>query len=825
MSREHAKLLELAYARFGAGNFSIAEQSIFAAAANGEMASAASGNEYEDDPDHAAAWGSERTIRAECINWLCTDPEASALVTYAGLHVSNARIHGELSLNYATIHFPLVIAKSVFDSPIWITDAHLRLLVLEGSHINGLEADRSTIMGAVLLRSGFRSTGAVSLAGAAIRGNIECDGATLRATSGLALVLDGATVEGSVFLRNGFEAHGEVRLSLIKVKGDVSCGRARFVNPTGTAFNADGARIDGSFFLQKGFTADGEVKLAGTRIGGSLACHEASFSKPNSWALAAEGIVVDGDILFRKGFRVEGGILLNGGTVGGSLDCSGACLLAPSGKALSAEGVNVGRSVRLRHGFEAKGEVTLMGASIGRNLDCDGAQLSNPNGKALNADSLLAAGSVFLRKSFKAEGEVNLLGAKIGRNLECDGAHLSNGDGKALYADALNAGGYVFLRNGFKTEGEVNLLGAVIGGNLECDAAQLSNPSGKCLNADRAKIQGSMFLRKGFKTEGEVNLALATIGGMVDCSGAQLSNANGQAFNAIGASIQRYLLLRDGFSAEGAVNLTGATIGSGLYIYKIRPFEKTVLNLRSVKTGTFWDDEESWPQADNLFIDGFRYERLHEKSPIRSAVRKSWLARQPRNEFLPQPYEQLASVLREMGHERDARHIMIEKNQAQARFTRRFRQGWWWYNVFGSWIGYGYAPWRALVASVVIILVGLVFFWVGLAEGLISPTKESAYEKSANGQFVTVNGKHKISDDYPAFNPFAFSLESFIPLLRFDQRDNWAPNPNSGVQYFICRRPIIRSGGVLRTFLCAYTTIGWILTTLWIGAVTGLVKS
>jgi hypothetical protein len=344
------------------------------------------------------------------------------------------------------------------------------------------------------------------------------------------------------------------------------------------------------------------------------------------------------------------------------------------------------------------------------------------------------------------------------------------------------------------------------------------------LLADGAKIDGSVFLRNHFKAEGEVRLIGATIGGNLECDGAQLSNSNGKALNIERAKIGGCVFLRNGCKAEGEVRLLSATIGKGLIIHGLLEPEKTILNLRFANAATVLDDEASWPKAGNLFLDGFRYERFDEISPLDAKSRKNWLRRQPKERFLPQPYEQLAAVLRQMGHDRGARLIMIEKNRERARFTRFPRQGWWWYNFFGRIIGYGYAPWRAFVMSAAMIVLGTVLFGYGFSHGLISPTKENAYEKSPNGQFVLVNEKRKVADDYPVFNAFVYSLESFTPLLKLDQSASWTPNANRGE----VRRVWVweaTAGEWLRRYLWFHIIAGWVLTTLWVGAVTGLVKS
>jgi len=400
--------------------------------------------------------------------------------------------------------------------------------------------------------------------------------------------------------------------------------------------------------------------------------------------------------------------------------------------------------------------------------------------------------------------------------LDCEGAQLSNLEGRALSAEGTKVGGSVFLRNGFKAEGEVVLMGATIGGNLDCAGAQLSNPEGTALIADGTKIRGNVFLTNGFKAGGEVRLVGATIGGDLDCTGAQLSNPEGLALRTDGTKIAGRVFLTDGFKAEGKVRLVDATI-QFLQIVNVFEAEKTILDLQLAEVGTFWDDEKSWPKPGNLLLDGFRYKRLYEESPFQADSRIKWLRRQPPDKFLPQPYEQLAAVLRQMGHEGDARLVMIEKNRERARFTRFPRHGWRWYNVFGRLISYGYAPLRAFWMSVAMIVLGWLLFAFGYSHHLISPARENAYGKAPNGHFV-------LKDDYAVFNAFVYSLESFIPLVKFDQTANWMPNSNRGSEISIFHWQV-RTGRLLRCYLYCHIAAGWLLTSLWVGAVTGLVKT
>jgi hypothetical protein len=75
------------------------------------------------------------------------------------------------------------------------------------------------------------------------------------------------------------------------------------------------------------------------------------------------------------------------------------------------------------------------------------------------------------------------------------------------------------------------------------------------------------------------------------------------------------------------------------------------------------------------------------------------------------------------------------------------------------------------------------------------------------------------------FNPLVYSLESFIPLITFDQSGSWAPNANSSTQISISNRQVPFTGRFLRYYLYCHIAAGWLFTSLWVGAVTGLVKT
>jgi sRNA-binding regulator protein Hfq len=495
------------------------------------------------------------------------------------------------------------------------------------------------------------------------------------------------------------------------------------------------------------------------------------------------------------------------------------CLDGTHTVGITADGLRVEGSVLLRNGFKAEGEVNLLGAEIGRDLECQKSEFINSKGKALNADRLKVKGAVFLSDGFRAEGEMDLLGAEIGGNLECEKSEFINPEGKALNADRLKVKGGVFLRNGFKAKGEVNLLGAEIGVNLECDKSEFINSKGKALAANRLKVKGSVFLRDGFKAEGEVNLLGAEIGRDLDCEKSELVNPKENALTAAGLTIKGGVYLRNGFKAEGRIDLMGAIINGYLIYTGVKSPEKAKLDLRSAKIGTLYDEKKSWPKKGNLYLHGTVYDDIFHKSPRDAKSRIEWLRLNGGEGFSPQPYEQLAEVLKREGHEEDAKEVLIAKNKdyiksnPKSGILKRAR-----YWLFGLTMGYGYKPLNMLWVMFLFLLIGWIVFGVGAKYELITPTQGWAYEADDAGKLA-------LEDEYPAFNFWVYSIDTFIPLVDLQQGKYWLPNANKGkTRYCFFEWIDNSSGGWLRIYLWVHIAFGWILTTLLVVGLTGLVR-
>lgn len=444
-------------------------------------------------------------------------------------------------------------------------------------------------------------------------------------------------------------------------------------------------------------------------------------------------------------------------------------------------------------GVEARGEVRLLGATIGGNLECDGSkflggnlprQANNPSSttpvtRALDADNIRVSGYVFLRNGFEARGEVSLLEARIGASLNCVNAKFLNPNKDALNAGGIHVSGSVYLHNS-EFVGETFFLGGTIDGSLECDGATFNNPTGTALDAEAILVRNSIFFRRSEDDQGNTHP----------------------------------------FKVSGAISLIGAKINGTLQLTGIVT-ESMILDLDSCHVETLLDDKTSWPTNGRTFINGFTYRRFDQGAFQDVEGRKAWLRLYTQRRYSPQPYEQLAKVLRESGHERDAKEILIAKERDRGSWGR---MNWWsrfWHEVSGGIIVYGYGPLRALWWMALIISLGTLFFDLGHREyisqvALSTPTQPT-----------------------PPFNALMYSLDTFLPIIDFHQEADWFPyqhvpvpisllsnttSTNTNEIFWAIVWDWIISRPYLHYYLWFHIAAGWFLTSFFVAGLTGLIR-
>ena len=324
------------------------------------------------------------------------------------------------------------------------------------------------------------------------------------------------------------------------------------------------------------------------------------------------------------------------------------------------------------------------------------------------------------------------------------------------------------MSDNFHAEGQVNLLGAKIGKQLNCIAGQFINPNGIALVAECARVGGNFFLcGKDFK-----------------------------------GTDTKQIVSEDYLRIEGKVLLSGAEIKGCLLWCKVASPEKVSLDLQCAMIGSLWDEQKSWPEKDKLFLHGLVYNEIYDKAPRDAKARKEWLCRQPR--FMSQPYEQLAKVLKEGGYESDAKKILIAKENAKSKELKLYKRLP--HALYGLLVGYGYRPWRASLIGLIVIVVGGFLFSAGFQEASMTPVKNS--------------------DNYPEFHAFVYSLDVFLPVIDLHQANYWLPDSTKDFKLKLSKKISINVRGKrLRHYLWFEIAAGWVLTTLLVVSLTGLVKN
>jgi hypothetical protein len=113
-------------------------------------------------------------------------------------------------------------------------------------------------------------------------------------------------------------------------------------------------------------------------------------------------------------------------------------------------------------------------------------------------------------------------------------------------------------------------------------------------------------------------------------------------------------------------------------------------------------------------------------------------------------------------------------------------------------------------------LVGASLYWFSYSAGTIAPTDKDAY--------ANFESRRKPPLYYARFQPFSFSLENTFPLVKLGQADKWQPNPGVYVDGPLRFIAWFGSTTFVRWFIWIQIVLGWLFTTLFLAAVSGIVQ-
>jgi hypothetical protein len=274
------------------------------------------------------------------------------------------------------------------------------------------------------------------------------------------------------------------------------------------------------------------------------------------------------------------------------------------------------------------------------------------------------------------------------------------------------------------------------------------------------------------------------------------------------------------------------------------------LSLAGAELGAILDEPASWPAEGDLVLNRCLCGALLGGATD-AAPRLDWLARQSPSrwgeDFWPQPYEHLAKVLREMGHDDDARTVLIAKERLARRARRAqadnpLRWAMLWINdcFLGLTTAYGRMPLLALVWMFVLWALGTMLYAHLESVGALRPYSAVILRSpewvlcsvpQGESQFMVSLGVERDglalpgqtqvacylqqpeANAFPKFSAAMLSAEAIIPGLGVGQKDIWSPDTRTAIGYF---------GKVFAYF---QTLAGLALGLLAVAGFSGVVKS
>ncbi len=371
------------------------------------------------------------------------------------------------------------------------------------------------------------------------------------------------------------------------------------------------------------------------------------------------------------------------------------------------------------------------------------------------------------------------------RWLSLAGSDLGVPGDKAIPLDAsgIKIDGDLSLCDSFIARGAVKLISAIVGGDASFSRGQFLYPDHGALVADGLVLKGSLDMDSA-TVDGSVGLHDAQIDGNAVFSRGHFADTSGDAIGADRSIVKQSVFFTDNVHIQGWASFSAASIRATFHWHGVDRPNGCKLDLQSASVGTLRDESASWP--DTLYLDGFAYDRIFKDSPHDSRQRLTWLRREGRV-FLPQPYQQLAKVLREMGHEGPSRAVLIAMNGDAAQFGSLGLLSWTANRLLWLTIGHGYRPWQALFWLAGFFLLGWWCFALEAKAQMLVPVSPGEARRR---------------------NLPIYALDTLLPIVDLDQADHWRPT-----------RPWVRA------YWWLHTLAGWFLSTLFVIGVGGLVRS
>jgi hypothetical protein len=258
--------------------------------------------------------------------------------------------------------------------------------------------------------------------------------------------------------------------------------------------------------------------------------------------------------------------------------------------------------------------------------------------------------------------------------------------------------------------------------------------------------------------------------------------------------------------------------------------------LRDASAKVLSNVEDFWPRRE-IRLQGFVFNELGRKETVDSRTQIKWLRLQ--SPFVSQPYEQMATVFRNMGYAQEAVDVEIAGKWDEGVETIRkdcdilvhsakhlqvghlivsalrivFYDALWFFG-FGWLVGYGYLPWNAFFVSIGFVVIGTFIFHFSERMEVLT---------NSNGNRTNKRRNRWVSADLN-FSAFIYSLETFLPLVKLGVADQWKIDANAGRLIKIGTLSVRKPGVLVLWYYRLHVMAGWVFTSLWVAAFTGILK-
>jgi hypothetical protein len=721
-----------------------------------------------------------RTLDADVLRRFCLTRKAE--VDPRGIRIANAAVTGQLDLTGLDVSFPLRLANCVFGEPVVAEGAQLFDLVITGSNVPGLVANgvrvrrdldlsRSSVAGAHRTTASHTRRSAIWLCESEIGGRLICAGTRIDGSGGRAIQADRMRTGGAVQFLDGFTARGEVRLIGVELGGSLDLTGPQVRAEDGVALDLSDATIRGSLFLIPSPSGrrpviEGCLDMSGARVAGQFLMRDATLTAPP-----------------------------------GAPSKSGYSRSRDSGIALSAQRLTVASELTMEGSCEVLGGMDLSMSTLGSLHIDSGCALRAPGKTAVSLANAEVRSAVTLGEQVPVQGTLRLTAAEIHGDLRLRGVRLSDPEGMELIAaEGTRVDGVAELVDVTAEGGVLRFRAAVLSDGINVHAARLHNPAAYSLDLTNATVRGIVGLTD-CESSGKVVLNRTTVdgrllceGGVFDCPSPTKFNRRGHAIEAISANI-------------GGMDLGWRQVAPSV-------------DFTDTRTSFLADDPARWPARFTLA--GFSYERLEQpqglppKPTWDHAARCAWLGRQvPYNAG---PYEQAARVFRQHGYGDGARAILIaQRRHARTAATGRGSLGGRALDAaYGLTVAYGYRPARVLWLILALLVAVTVSLQVPSARAAMRAATASGAVYTTAGPLDRLPGARTApcgDGEVRCFNPVLYAIDTVVPIISLDQRSTWYPDTSAP------------GGTAMQWWLDIATILGWLLSSVFVLALTGLARS